>query len=231
MLTTATRLVLAMTLLTGLVFGLAPELDLVVAKAFWREGGGFIGVTPLGEMLRSIFYVAPFWILGLTALGWILRRLGLPWLWLPSGRAVLFMAATLAVGPGLLVNEGLKDNSHRPRPVQTLEFGGKWEFRPWYRFDGQCARNCSFVSGEAASAFWTVAPAMLTPPPIRPLAIATALTFGVATSALRIAFGGHYLSDVLLAGLFTLLIVLALYRFLMRPPTKESDLRDTDAAL
>jgi membrane-associated phospholipid phosphatase len=109
--------------------------------------------------------------------------------------------------------------------------GGKWEFRPWYRFDGQCERNCSFVSGEGASAFWTVAPALLTPPPIQPFAIAAALTFGAATSGLRMAFGGHYLSDVLFAGLFTLLIILGLYRFLIRPERKESDLRDTDAAL
>jgi membrane-associated phospholipid phosphatase len=227
----ATRLTLALTLLTGILFGLAPELDLAAARLFWREGTGFIGVTPTGEMLRSIFFEAPFWIGGAFACGWGLRRLGLPHVWLPSGRAILFLVLSLALGPGLLVNLVLKEHSHRPRPVQTQEMGGKWEFRPWYRFDGQCQRNCSFVSGEAASAFWTVAPALLTPPPVRPFAIAVALTFGVATSALRIAFGGHYLSDVLFAGLFTLLIILGLYRFLIRPERKESDLRDTDAAL
>jgi lipid A 4'-phosphatase len=160
-----------------------------------------------------------------------MRRLGLPQIWLPSGRAVLFLAMSLALGPGLLVNLVLKEHSHRPRPVQTQEMGGKWEFRPWYRFDGQCERNCSFVSGEAASGFWTLAPALLTPPPVRPVAVAVALTFGAATGALRMAFGGHYLSDVLFAGLFTLLIILGLYRFLIGPERKESDLRDTDAAL
>ena len=227
----ATRLTLALTLLTGIIFGIAPELDLAAARLFWREGTGFIGVTPKGEMLRSIFYEAPFWIGGAFACGWGLRRLGLPQIWLPSGRAVLFLALSLALGPGLLVNLVLKEHSHRPRPVQTQEMGGKWEFRSWYRFDGQCESNCSFVSGEGASAFWTVAPALLTPPPIRPFAIAAALTFAAATSGLRMAFGGHYLSDVLFAGLFTLLITLALYRFLIRPERKESDLRDTDAAL
>jgi membrane-associated phospholipid phosphatase len=227
----ATRLTLALTLLTGIIFGLAPELDLAAARLFWREGTGFIGVTPTGEMLRSIFFRAPFWIGGAFACAWGLRRLGLPQVWLPSGRPVLFLALSLALGPGLLVNLVLKEQSHRPRPVQTHELGGKWEFRPWYRFDGQCERNCSFVSGEGASAFWTVAPALLTPPPIRPFAIAAALTFGAATSGLRMAFGGHYLSDVLFAGLFTLLIILGLYRFLIRPERKESDLRDTDAAL
>ena len=231
MLAKAILLTLVLTLATGLAFGLAPELDLAAAKFFWREGAGFIGITPAGEMLRSIFFVTPFWIAGATAFGWILRRLGLPFAWLPSGRAVIFLALSLALGPGLLVNVVLKEHSGRPRPVQTQEMGGKWEFRPWYRFDGQCERNCSFVSGEAASAFWTVAPAMLAPPPVRPVAVAGALLFGAATAALRMAFGGHYLSDVLLAGLFTLLIVLILYRFLIPPLHKESDLRKTDAAL
>lgn len=227
----ATRLTLALTLFTGLLFGLAPELDLAAARLFWREGAGFIGQTPTGAILRSIFYAAPLCLAGLAIFGWLLRLAGLHRPWTPSGRMVLFLSLSLALGPGLLVNVVLKEHSQRPRPIQTLDLGGQWEFRPWYRFDGQCQRNCSFVSGEAASAFWTVAPALLIPPPARPLAVAVALTFGIATSALRMAFGGHYLSDVLLAGLFTLLIILGLYRFLIRPERKESDLRDTDAAL
>ena len=41
------------------------------------------------------------------------------------------------------------------------------------------ARNCSFFSGEGATAFWTYAPAALTPPAWRPLAYAAATLFGV----------------------------------------------------
>jgi membrane-associated phospholipid phosphatase len=52
-----------------------------------------------------------------------------------------------------------------------------------------------------------VAPASLAPPPWRAPAILAALGFGVATSALRMAFGGHYLSDVVLAALSTLILV------------------------
>ena len=231
MLRNALLIALALSILTGLIFGLAPELDLSVARLFWQEGAGFIGQTPTGEMLRSIFYGAPLCLAALAILAWVLSLVGFKHPWSPSGRAVVFLCLSLALGPGLVVNLVLKDHSHRPRPVQTLEMGGKWEFRPWFRFDGQCARNCSFVSGEAASAFWTLAPALLTPPPVRPLAIVAALSFGAATSALRIAFGGHYLSDTLFAGLFTILIVLGLYRLFWPRKCVESDLRDTDAAL
>ena len=108
----------------------------------------------------------------------------------------------------------MKDHLHRPRPIHVREFGGHDEFRPWYRFDGACRKNCGFASGEASSAFWMVAPALLAPPPFRAPAIAAALAFGVAASALRMAFGGHFLSDVLFGGLISLIVVFAVRRAL-----------------
>lgn len=225
---------------TAVLFALRPDLDLAAARAFF-EDGKFIGVTPRGETARHIGYVLPFWILGAAAALWLLRLIGVRRWPLPSFRAVLFLAATMAVGPGLLVNVALKDNSHRPRPVQTQELGGPWEFRPWHRFDGQCQRNCSFVSGEASSAFWTLAPALLTPPPVRPAAVAAALVFGTSVALLRMAFGGHYLSDSIMSALLTLLVVLGAHRLffgpsgsLTKPARKKpaaSGLRDADAPL
>ena len=134
--------------------------------------------------------------------------------WAPDGRSIVFLIATLAIGSGLIVNLGLKDHAHRPRPVHLVEFGGEMQFRPWYRFDGDCETNCSFVSGEAASAFWMVAPAMLVPPPWRAAAVVGALAFGVGASGLRLAFGGHFPSDVLLGGLISLLVIFAARRLI-----------------
>ena len=116
---------------------------------------------------------------------------------------------TLAIGPGLLVNVLFKDHSHRPRPVQIREFGGTMEFRPWYRFDGSCQVNCSFVSGEASEAFWMLAPASLAPPPLLPYSVAAALIFGLAVSGLRLAYGGHFFSDVIFAAVLMILIIAA----------------------
>jgi membrane-associated phospholipid phosphatase len=132
--------------------------------------------------------------------------------WAPDGRAIVFLVASLVIGSGLVVNLGMKDHLHRPRPVQTREFGGRDEFRPWYRFDGGCDKNCGFPSGEASSSFWMVAPALLVPPPFQSVAIAGALAFGVAASVLRLAFGGHYLSDVLMGGLISLIVVFGVRR-------------------
>ncbi|HLH51653.1 MAG TPA: phosphatase PAP2 family protein [Roseiarcus sp.] len=189
------------------VFALWPNLDLDVAHLFYRDGDGFVG-RGLGWTLgRDFFRVAPFIVLAAFAALYVCRRRGLAVPYAPSGRALAFLVATLAVGPGLIVNLGLKDHAHRPRPSQTRDFGEHYEFRPWYRFDGACKKNCSFVSGEASQSFWMLAPASLAPPPLRSVAIAAALAFGAVASLLRLAAGGHYLSDVLLAGLLTILIV------------------------
>jgi membrane-associated phospholipid phosphatase len=196
----------ALTLATLVVFALWPQIDLEVARAFHGDSG-FIGSDPLERAIRAFFNITPFLVLAAFAGAYAMRRFGVAIPYAPTGRQLAFLIATMAIGPGLIVNLGLKDHTHRPRPVQTDEFGGKYEFRPWYRFDGECRHNCSFVSGEGSEAFWMVAPATLAPPPAQPLLVAGALLFGVLTSLLRMAFGGHYLSDVILAALVMLIIV------------------------
>ena len=110
----------------------------------------------------------------------------------------------------MLTNLTFKSYWGRPRPVVVTEFNGPWEFVPWWDPRGECGRNCSFFSGEGATAFWTYAPAALTPPAWRPLAYVAATLFGVVTSVLRMAFGGHFFTDVAAAGLVSFLRDLAL---------------------
>jgi membrane-associated phospholipid phosphatase len=123
---------------------------------------------------------------------------------------------SLGVGPGLLVNAWLKDHSHRPRPTQVVAFGGHEAFQPWFSFGGECGTNCSFASGEAAAAAWLVAPASLVLPPLRGPAMVAAGLFAVAVAALRMAFGGHFLSDII-AGMLITLASIVLFAWLLRP--------------
>jgi membrane-associated phospholipid phosphatase len=199
----------------GLVFGLWPQLDL--AGTGWvHQTFGFIDDSEAARAARDILRLAPFWLLGALAALALLRRFVVKATPAPSWRALAFLIASLIVGSGLIVNFGLKDHSHRPRPVHVREFGGDQEFRPWWRFDGACKRNCSFASGEAASGAWMLAPALLTPPPLQAAAIVGAVIFAVATSALRVAFGGHFLSDVLFGGLISAFVVVAMWRLYAR---------------
>ena len=92
------------------------------------------------------------------------------------GRAVVFLALTLALGPGLLVNGLLKEHWSRPRPGEVVEFGGSLAPTPWDP-RGRCEQNCSFVSGETSGAAWTVAPALLLPGTLRAVALGAAGVF------------------------------------------------------
>jgi len=203
----------ALIALTLAVFALWPGVDLAVAHFFY-DHGGFAGRDGLERFGRDFFRVAPFVVLAAYVALYALRRAGVAVFWAPTGLGVIFLIATMAIGPGLVVNLGLKDHAHRPRPVHVVEFGGPDEFRPWYRFDGACKTNCSFVSGEAATGLWMTAPALLLPPPARAPALAFAFLFGAGAGLLRIAFGGHFLSDALLGGLITLWIVVVARRLL-----------------
>jgi membrane-associated phospholipid phosphatase len=176
----------------------SPDIDVAVARHAIRFGASIPGL----DAIRAATRAAPAIVL-VVALASLVRQ----WLRAPAARRrtraiAIALIATFALGPGFLVNTLLKEHSHRPRPLQTAEVVGAGQsFRPFYAFDGACMRNCSFSSGEAAAAFWTVAPALAAPPAVVGPAVAIALAFGTTVSAMRMMSGAHYLSDVAFSAL------------------------------
>jgi lipid A 4'-phosphatase len=146
---------------------------------------------------------------------------------LMPGRAVALMIGTLALAPGIVANNLLKDHWGRPRPIDVTVFGGDERFVPWWDPRGDCPKNCSFVAGEPSGAFWTLAPAALVPPPWRALAYGGGLAFGAGVGVLRMAGGGHFFSDVVFAGVFAFLIIWLAHGWLYRWPATAI----TDAAV
>ena len=61
-----------------------------------------------------------------------------------------------------------------------------------------------------------LAVAAAVPPPAQVPAIGIALLYGVTVGLMRMIVGGHFLSDVLFAGIFTALIVWLLHGWLFR---------------
>jgi lipid A 4'-phosphatase len=199
----------------ALVFVLWPEIDLAVAALAHRPGAGFVlGGDPVAEGIQLwLGRVVALWGgASLALLAWgIARRDG------ARIRLALYLALSLAIGPGLIVNQLFKENWGRARPSQVTEFGGDRIFSPAFVIAGQCPRNCSFVSGDASVGFATLALALLAARR-RGVAIAAAIGTGAALGAMRIAQGGHFFSDVVFAGVFTALPVLLLHRFLIAAP-------------
>jgi lipid A 4'-phosphatase len=224
---------LSLALVLGLLFGIFPELDLKLAALFYDGAtrsfplkfDGWAAIVRDGAMWIAWSLAVP----AIVALVIKLLRPDRPLLM--SGRAIIFLLATLALSAGVLTNLTFKSYWGRPRPVLVTQFDGDLPFMPWWDPRGGCGRNCSFFSGEGATAFWTFAPAALTPPPWRPLAYAAATLFGVITSALRMAFGGHFFSDVAAAGLVTFVVIWFAYALIYRwQRTRFSD-EAVDAAL
>jgi lipid A 4'-phosphatase len=215
---TGALIAVAIAAVTGLAFGLFPELDIVVSRLFYEPGAGFaLQSHQLWTLVRDGIMVVVGAMVGIP-LGAVVAKLIRPRTRLAfPGRAVVFLVATVVLAPLVTANVLLKDNWGRPRPREVAAFGGPEQFVPWWDPRGPCRANCSFVAGEASGAFWTIAPAALAPPQWRPLAYGAAIAFGVLAGILRMAFGGHFFSDVVFAGVITFVIIWlahsALYRW------------------
>ena len=203
-------------ILAGAVFLAMPDLDLAAARLFYAPETGFVGKRMWVEVMRQAFVVLYFATIALCLVGLILVWRGRThWLGLRK-RRWLFLAACLAAGPGIVANLVLKEHWGRARPAQVAEFGGTKLFTPPLAVASQCRRNCSFVSGEASSSYVVFyAAAALFPQWAAALAIAGTMA-GLATGLIRMAQGAHFLSDVVFAGVFMALTVLALRQAMLR---------------
>jgi len=225
---TGLTIALVIAAVVGLVFGVAPDLELRLSRPWFEishRGGNFaLRFDPMIQMLRD----SGLWLAAILAappvvalvLKLVLPRRRL----LISGRAIVFMLATLALGPGVLVNVVLKEHWGRSRPIDVAQFGGADPYVSWWDPRGECPKNCSFVSGDVAGSYWMLAPAALAPPAWRPFAYAGALGVGIAMSLLRIAAGAHFITDVVFAGVFIFVIIWITHGLIYRwPRTRMTD--------
>lgn len=216
------RVLAAVTAAALLLFGLWPELDLVASGLFF-DGAGFpLAQDPANNALRWVLRVSPF----LPVLAGLVILAGARWL--PGtvlgldrrGWGGIVLAFVL--GPGLMANRGFKAYWGRARPRDVTEFGGEALFTPATQWADQCAANCSFVSGEVSATtalslalttlllanrarigqggFWALLVAVWTLP--------------LLSAYQRISVGAHFLSDTVLAVLFTALTTLLVQRML-----------------
>ncbi len=202
---------------TALIFAADPQLDLQLSHFFFDDATRRFpaAANPTAMWLRS----ASIWMfagVALCVVATAITRLLAPRRFPVPARVVAFLALTLALGPGLLVNGVLKEHWSRPRPGEVVQFGGTLPFVPWWDPRGQCQQNCSFVSGETSEAAWAVAPALLVPGSLRLVAFGAVAVVTAVVGGLRLAFGGHFASDVLFAVLLTLAVVWAVYGLAFR---------------
>src|SRR5579884_1600139 len=209
---------LTIAVVVAILCAVDPQLDLDLARIGYDPQRNLFGINaqPWVQHVREAarllitLLVLPAFLSVIGKLIWPHRRM------LIEGRAALFLIVTLALGPGIITNLVLKDHWGRARPIDVQQFGGTDRFTPWWDPRGQCPNNCSFIAGEPAGAFWTLAPAALAPPQWRLGAYTAALAFGSAVGMLRIAAGGHFFTDVVYAGVIVYLVIWACYGLIYR---------------
>ena len=223
------RVLLVIAIVAAIVFTIFPDIDLWMSGLFYRPDGGFYLKDSWWAV--AIYDSIPIIVIavGVGSLLFLVGNLARKRQVGPlSNRFLLFMLAALAVGPGLVVNAGFKDNWGRARPRDVTEFSGEKQFTPALQPTDQCGRNCSFVAGHPSVVFWLAALGFaVVARKRRNQVFAAAAALGLVAGFGRIVQGGHFLSDVIFSGLsvFAVVWVLATYVF------KLDEKRDTAAGV
>jgi len=210
--------------LATLVFGALPQIDLQVSTWVFRADATrfFLSQHPIGLFFHHDVMLALFALLGALGLAYLVGECRQKPLWGLTRRRVLFMTLAITLSAGLMTNAVFKDHWGRSRPRDVVAFGGAKEFTPAGIISTQCRKNCSFVSGESSFAFSLVClPWLLVGVLRRRVGIGLAVILGIAVAVWRVLMGAHFLSDVVLAALYTLVIISLLsdLLFAYRPTT------------
>jgi membrane-associated phospholipid phosphatase len=223
---------LLVTLSLSAFFVAFPGIDLGISRLFYVEGVGF----PAGriEALKTFRAFGQYFPLALTVAlvaGLVLKLVypSRPSLFPP--RFTLYFASLFLLGPALTVNGILKPLFDRPRPRNIIDFGGTDTFVQAWGLGGGIFDDRSFVSGEAAVVVCLIPLAFFVPVVWRRSVFVLLSVFAALTALNRIAFGAHFLSDVLIAsGLMATLAIGLAHLIYGRPGVQSCDIK-LDAAL
>jgi len=192
---------------------LSPYLDLAASNYFFRpeknnfiNNGFFSFVYHYAQLPGFILFGASIFVLTLS---YVKKKL------IPCRNVCLVFILAMMLGPGLIINVLLKPGWGRPRPRQIEQFSGIEPYRPFYapRFGYTGSDQYkSFPSGHASMGFYffvvAVVGARLKNRPMMIIGYASALVLGTTLGITRIAQGGHFFSDILIAALIAWWIAL-----------------------
>ncbi len=180
-------------------FHVHPEVDLWASHLFYQNGV-WLGQREPFAFLREVYYNGS---LILAAYGVIMAIVSSRRETKISHYYYAFFAWLAVLCNAILVNRGFKDFFDRARPYHTTEFGGDHLFTPApFAPVGQCDQNCSFISGEGSGAMLLIL-AFVALCGANQRAKIWVWILILPMAIMRVMAGKHFLSDVVLAMLFT----------------------------
>jgi lipid A 4'-phosphatase len=194
-----------------------PQIDILFSGLFFVDGKFVLAGTDFGRVIFfSVNYLSTALIVILPLLLVFLTVSKKKVLFFITKPILIYMALVLILGPGLVVNEVLKNNFGRARPETVSCFLGPNLFTAAFQPSNECERNCSFVSGHAAFGFYWTALAFTTANRVwRRRFFDFGLLLGAFIGFVRILQGRHFLSDVVFS-FFFVYSVAAIVSFLLQ---------------
>jgi membrane-associated PAP2 superfamily phosphatase len=199
-----------------MLFSTFPQLDLIISR--WAQYPTFSAEAvafPLGQwpLIRAMWWTVPLigqTIFVLGVVGMLLLRYA-PAISKRFGLAryktrMLALWLLVFLGLGLSINWGLKEFWGRPRPVTVQELGGVYPFQKIHEISHYCRSNCSFVSGHAGTGFALLGWGLMATPAVRRRWWRVGMSAGLLFGLGRIVQGGHFVSDIVFAGLVIWLV-------------------------
>lgn len=118
-----------------------------------------------------------------------------------------YLITTFVIGSGLIVHLVLKDHWGRPRPKQTIEFGGEVPYRAFYQpdFSNKGREYKSFPCGHCSVGFYffsfMVLGRRLNRKSLYYSGMIAAIIIGTAFGIARMGQGGHFFSDIVVCAI------------------------------
>jgi lipid A 4'-phosphatase len=208
------------------------QMDVALEHLFWSPTDGWRWAN---RPVVRFLYEYGTWPAAIVGGGGTLLWLGslATGRWQAARPVCLFLALLLVLGPGLVINVGLKDHTGRSRPKQVKEFGGNQPYRPLGEL-GPRDGGSSFPSGHASMGFYWLGLAIYFRAQRRNWAwgfAALGLTHGLLMGLGRMAQGGHWLSDIFWSAGVIYLIAWGLNWLFNRSRSESAPLRQFAPAL
>ncbi len=188
---------------------IGPEIDLYISSLFYHGDKQFLVQS---YYIVSIFFrkvILPFLLIYIFVFPVVLRFLPIQKVFFGYKfllSEIIFIWITGMITMLFVVNVILKNMWGRVRPNDILNFGGTYDFTPWYKISNLCTSNCSFVSGDASVGFFLIIFYFITK---KNIYLYLGLIFGSFLGFIRIVAGGHFFSDIIFSQIVVTISILA----------------------
>lgn len=228
------KLAIISLIICTVIFIVFPEIDIVTSSLFYNEADEERFFLRHNLIVKAIYVSVRIFttiILGVcffvTIYDFLIKKGWRKLLLLPSlaqyirgklslnSRAAIFLLIVIIATPGILVHNIMKPAWQRARPVNIEEFGGDKQFTPIYKpFARQ--KGKSFPSGHASMGAAMIALAYVVSKAHRRKVLLVTSIYAFLASMGRVVQGGHFLSDVSISFILTIITILLANKYFLR---------------